>query len=108
MPATDIDASNDAASKGDDASKGVDDDASKDVASDNEIEDDEGLEDDGYFAPEFTRKPKSVTVEENSTVAFSFQIEAEPLPQIQWEKDGRALTIGDRFKVRCNAKCAPC
>lgn len=56
-------------------------------------------EEDEFYAPEFIRKPRSENVDEGNAAKFQCQIDAYPPPTVSWEKDGKILEDGGRFRV---------
>ena len=48
-------------------------------------------EDDEFFSPEFMKRPKGALVDEGTSILFSCQIVANPMPRVVWEKDGEQI-----------------
>nr|XP_006823007.1 PREDICTED: myosin light chain kinase, smooth muscle-like isoform X3 [Saccoglossus kowalevskii] len=53
-----------------------------------------------YFSPEFLETPKSLTVEEGQAAVFTAEVDGEPVPTVQWSKDGQAVSDGGRIKLK--------
>ncbi|XP_041477176.1 myosin light chain kinase, smooth muscle-like isoform X3 [Lytechinus variegatus] len=49
--------------------------------------------------PKFVQKPRSINIDEGSSVTLSCKIDGEPLPTVTWIKDGRSIEPGRRFKM---------
>ena len=49
--------------------------------------------------PKFLQKPRSINIDEGSSVTLSCKIDGEPLPTVTWIKDGRPIEAGRRFKM---------
>eukprot|EP00057_Strongylocentrotus_purpuratus_P013444 XP_011667918.1 PREDICTED: myosin light chain kinase, smooth muscle isoform X2 [Strongylocentrotus purpuratus] len=51
------------------------------------------------YPPKFVQKPRSIHIDEGSSVTLSCKIDGEPLPTVTWIKDGRPIEAGRRFKM---------
>ena len=49
--------------------------------------------------PTFVRRPKSLNVNEGSSAIFIVQVNGQPMPTVQWQRNGTMLTENERFKV---------
>ncbi|XP_038047057.1 myosin light chain kinase, smooth muscle-like isoform X3 [Patiria miniata] len=50
--------------------------------------------------PRFTQKPRSVTVDEGSSLRITCKVEGDPEPAISWAKDGRIISPGQRILMK--------
>ncbi|XP_022101402.1 myosin light chain kinase, smooth muscle-like isoform X2 [Acanthaster planci] len=50
--------------------------------------------------PKFTQKPRSMTVDEGSSLRITYKIEGDPEPAITWSKDGRIISPGQRILMK--------
>ncbi|XP_071792535.1 protein Obscurin-like isoform X2 [Asterias amurensis] len=50
--------------------------------------------------PKFTQKPRSLTVDEGSSLKLTCKVEGDPEPAISWSKDGRIISPGQRIVLK--------
>ena len=50
--------------------------------------------------PSFIHRPKSVNVKEGGSAVFTAEVEGQPMPTVEWQRNGSALSEDERIKVR--------